>query len=131
MSELNFEPSELEIEHCLEMLLPRLQQKVDEWYHRHCATPQVVGKSFLSEIKPPLLRKEKGRIYWKLILESRTEFGGNSSTVYGFIRREDGAIFRAATWRSPETRTQTAIRGYITDEYPEDYFTSTGVIYAN
>ncbi len=132
MPEIICKYSELELEHHLEILLPKLQKKVDD---NHSAlylnnyTSKVIGKSFLSETKPPLLVKKRGRVYWKLILESRSDFGGYSGTVYGFIRRKDGAIFRAATWKQPETRTKSAIRGYITDEYAQDYFTSHGVVY--
>jgi len=130
MEIINAAPSELEIHHCLEMLLPKLQVKIDKWYNQHAKQSLTVGKTFLSESAPPILRVEQGRVYWKLIKESRSEFGGASSTVYGFIRRADGAILRAATWKKPETRTKSAIRGYITEEFCEDYFTSHGVVYA-
>ena len=53
------------------------------------------------------VRVEKGRVYWK-----------------------DGAIFRPATYKAPETRTKTAIRGYVYDEHPEEYFTRYGIVYA-
>ena len=132
MPEIICKYSELELEHHLEILLPKLQKKVDDNHdalYLNNYTSTVIGKSFLSETKPPLLVKKRGRVYWKLILESRSDFGGYSGTVYGFVRRKDGAIFRAATWKQPETRTKTAIRGYITDEYAEDYFTSHGVVY--
>ena len=130
MSEIEISCSELEIEHCLEMLLPRLQKKVDARHDAMHKKYVVVGKSYLSESQPPLLVMKPGRKYWKLVLENRGDFGGSSSTVYGFIRKHDGAIFRPATWRKPETRTKTAIRGYITDEFSEDYFTAGGVVYA-
>lgn len=129
---IDFTPTELEIEHCLEMLMPKLQQKVDDYYgglDKRSPLSMIVGKSFLSEAKPPILTKKKGRVYWKLILESRGDFGGSSSTVYGFIRKSDGAIFRAADWKKPETRTKGAIRGFVTEESPEDYFTCHGVVY--
>jgi|TARA_R110000824_G_scaffold8122_6_gene36838 hypothetical protein len=92
-------------------------------------TSTVIGKSYLSETKPPLLVKKKGRTYWKLILESRSDFGGYSGTVYAFIRKSDGAVFRPSGWKKPETRTKMAIRGYITDEFAQDYFSAHGVIY--
>ncbi|MBC8225737.1 MAG: hypothetical protein H8E74_01180 [Gammaproteobacteria bacterium] len=129
---VDIESSELEVEHCLEMLLPRLQKKVEDRHSLICeksSSSTIVGKSFLSESKPPILIKKKGRVYWKLVLESRNDFGGHSSTVYGFIRKSDGAIFRPATWRKPETRTRKAIKGFVTEEFPEDYFTAFGVVY--
>ena len=122
--------SELEIEHALTGLLPKIQKKVDKNYSKYRVADKIVGKSYLTELKPPILTMTKGRVYYKLVLESRSEWGGASSTVYGFVRRKDGAIFRAATWRQPETRTKTAVRGHITDEFCMDYFSPHGVIYA-
>lgn len=134
MSEIELEDTttELEVEHCLEMLLPKLQRKVNDRHNliyekSHGST--IVGKSFLTESRPALLAKKKGRVYWKLTLESRNDFGGSSSTVYGFVRKSDGAIFRPATWKKPETRTKNALKGFVTEEFPEDYFTAFGVIY--
>jgi hypothetical protein len=130
MKELDWSPSELEIEHCVEMLVPELQKKIAEKYERYKSPRQIVGKHFLSETTVPLLKTKRGRVYWKLILEHQDSFGGVSQSVFGFIRRRDGAIFKAATWRKPETRTATAIRGYVTDEHAGDYFTQHGVIYS-
>ena len=121
MSQIDIAPSKLELESRLEWLLPRLQQKINDHY-----THQRQGSVILA---PPLLRVETGRKYWKLVKESRSEYGGRSQTVYGFVRISDGAIFRAASWKQPETRTKGAIRGYLLDEYCEDYFTQWGVIY--
>ncbi len=128
---MNTQPTELEIEFCLTNLLPALQARVDIHYSTY-QTPHhmVVGKTFLSHLKPPVLVIDKGRVYWKLVLENQNDFGGHSRTVYGFVRRKDGAIFKAATYRRPQTETKSAIRGYITDESPLEYFTPHGVIYA-
>lgn len=123
------ETSELEVEHNIEMLLPKLQKMVDDYYGSFDTGPVIIGKNFLSESRPPILTKKKGRVYWKLILEHQNDFGGNSKGVYGFVRRSDGAILKAATWSKPETRTKGAIRGYITDEFAKDYFNAHGVIY--
>jgi len=128
---MNTQPTELEIEFCMTKLLPDLQQMVIDHYTTFMNPPQiVVGKTFLSHLKPPLLVIDKGRVYWKLVLENQNDFGGCSRTVYGFVRRKDGAIFKAATYRRPQTETKSAIRGYITDESPKEYFTAHGVIYA-
>jgi len=35
-----------------------------------------------------------------------------------------------AGWKAPQTKTKTAIRGYVTDEYPLDYVGAYGVKYA-
>lgn len=132
---MNTQPTELEIEFCMTNLLPELQTMVDNHYTTFMRpTQMVIGKTFLSSGKPPLLVIDKGRVYWKLVLENQNDHGGAgigySRTVYGFVRRKDGAIFKAATYRRPQTETKTAIRGYITDESPMEYFTPHGVIYA-
>jgi len=128
---MNTQPTELEIEFCMTNLLPQLQLMVDNHYTTFkTPTQMVVGKTFLSHLKPPQLVIDKGRVYWKLVLENQNDFGGHSRTVYGFVRRKDGAIFKAATYRRPQTETKSAIRGYITDESPMEYFTPHGVIYA-
>ena len=76
------------------------------------------------------VRVQKGRVYWKIFVDTHDEWSGPRSQIFGFVRRKDGAIFRAATYKAPETRTKTAIRGYVYDEYPEEYFTQYGIIYA-
>jgi hypothetical protein len=72
----------------------------------------------------------KGRVYWKIMVDTHDEWGSTRSKIFGFVRRKDGAIFRAATLKAPETRTKTAIRGYVYDDHPEEYFTKYGIIYA-
>ena len=129
MSQIDIAPSKLELESRLEWLLPRLQQKINDHYTHQRQGSVILGKTFLTDMAPPLLRVETGRKYWKLVKESRSEYGGRSQTVCGFVRISDGAIFRAASWKQPETRTKGAIRGYLLDEYCEDYFTQWGVIY--
>ena len=127
---MNTQPTELEIEFCMTNLLPALQARVDIHYSTYqTPTQMVVGKTFLSHLKPPLLVIDKGRVYWKLVLENQNDFGGHSRTVYGFVRRKDGAIFRAASFKAPETRTKNPIRGYVWEETAGSTFTWTGVSY--
>ena len=76
------------------------------------------------------VRVEKGRVYWKIFVDNYDEWSGQKSNIFGFVRRKDGAIFRAATYKAPETRTKTAIRGYVYDDHPEEYFGKYGIIYA-
>jgi len=132
MSQINVEPSELELEHRLEWLLPQLQSKVDAWVQKLMLPKQmVVGKTFLQDSSSPTLEIEKrGRKYWKIVKIDSNDFGGCSKTVYAFVRKSDGAVLKAADWSKPETRTKSAIRGYITDEWVLDYFTPFGVVYA-
>lgn len=131
MSQIDTSPSELEIEHAVSQIVPKLQKMIDENYKKYAVESFVVGKSFLSELKPPTLQVKKGRKYYKLVTVNNNDFGGNSESVYGFIRKVDGAIFMAATWRRPQTETKSAIRGYITEEFATDYFTPHGVVYAH
>lgn len=76
------------------------------------------------------VRVEKGRVYWKIFVDTYDARSGQTSNIFGFVRQKDGAIFRAATYKAPETRTKTAIRGYVYDENPEEYFGKYGIIYA-
>ena len=78
----------------------------------------------------PYVRVEKGRVYWKIFVDTQDEWSGRRSRSFGFVRRKDGAIFRAATYKAPETRTKSAIRGYVYDENLEEYFTKYGIVYA-
>ena len=126
------EPTELELYATLEVLLSKLQEKLDDWERkRELPSKIIIGKTFLEDSLNPVLEIEKrGRKYWKIIKTNRNDFGGSSKTVYAFVRKSDGAVFRPATWSKPETRTKSAIRGHITDEWAEDYFTPYGVVYA-
>mgnify|MGYP003136987963 CR=1 FL=1 len=126
------EPTEMELYAALESLLPKLQAKVDAWQNKiKVPHRMIVGKTFLEDSLSPVLEIEKrGRKYWKITKVNRNDFGGHAKTVYAFIRKSDGAVLRAATWSKPETRTKSAIRGHITDEWALDYFTPFGVVYA-
>ena len=67
-----------------------------------------------------------GSKYWKLV---RREQHGDS--VYGFVRKEDGAILKAASWSAPFVKGPSAVRGYVTD--PQNGMSSVdwhGVVYA-
>ena len=72
-----------------------------------------------------------GRTYWKLIKEKKENPASGQRFVYGFVRKADGAIFKAAGWNAPFTKGPTAIRGYVTDESNGlDAATNHGIIYA-
>lgn len=119
MSEINLEPSLLEIEHALEMLLPKLQNLLNDHYSKNY---EFIGA--------PELQVKKGSKYWKLItVDNNQRF--TSKSVFAFIRRADGAILRAATFSSPELRTKDPVRGYITDDDCMQWFSTTGVRYAS
>ena len=82
------------------------------------------------------VRTVKGRKYWAIWIDEKeleVVEGKEAllrSRIFGFVRIKDGAILRPATWRAPETRTKTAVRGYIYDSNVEDYFTWVGIRYA-
>ena len=54
---------------------------------------------------------------------------GSSKSVYGFVRKDDGAILKAATWKAPQTKTKSAVRGYITDDNRINTCTPYGIVY--
>ena len=78
--------------------------------------------------QPVKIVYEEGPVYWKLISE-RTAFGKPAGRgVYGFVRRSDGAIFKAATWKAPATKP--GVRGYL-DDYPDTLLGAYGIAYKN
>ena len=66
------------------------------------------NKNFPS-LPTPKVGFDYGRKYWRIW----TDIG--SKSVYGFVRKDDGAIFRAAGWKGPQTKTKSAICGYLHD----------------
>lgn len=53
----------------------------------------------------------RGRVYWKLIKQSID--GAGQKCVYAFVRKADGAILKAASWKAPALNHA---RGFVTDE---------------
>ena len=118
MSHISLEPSELEIEHAFEMLVPKLQNLLNDHYSKNY---EFIGA--------PELQIKKGSKYWKLItVDNNQSF--TSKSVFAFIRRSDGAILRPATWASPELRVKNPVRGYVTDDECLQWFSPSGVRYA-
>ena len=76
------------------------------------------------------VRVEKGRVYWRIFVDEYDEWSGQRSSIFGFVRRKDGAVLRAATYKAPETRTKSAVRRYVYDDHPQNYFTQFGIVYA-
>ena len=63
-------------------------------------------------------------------IEAESEEDGRAS-VFGFVRKSDGAIFKAASWKAPFVKGPSAIRGYVND--PNNGLSSVtayGVVYA-
>jgi hypothetical protein len=123
--------TDLEIEFHLTHIVPQLQQKVNAYFEsQRSRSPIIIGKSFLEQRKGRQLCVKEGRRYYKLFLREGGEWGGSMSSVYAFVRKGDGAVLKASSWSKPETRTKSAIRGYINDDNVLDYFDYYGVKYA-
>ena len=118
------QPTELEVEYALESLITKLEAGI--------LNEEATQYSF---IHSQWIEVKKGRAYHGLV-RVRKHHNGNfflgpeQYRTFAFVRKSDGAIFRAATNNKPETRTKSAIRGYVTDENPEQYFSFYGVLYA-
>ena len=97
------EHSEIEIEYAFETFLQKVQAKVNDYYAAN-----------YSMLTPPTITVHPGRVYWKVVKEEGEGLGINCS-VYGFVRKSDGAIFKAATWKAPNTKGASAIRGNVCD----------------
>lgn len=85
----------------------------------------------------PELEVRPGNVYWKMVkvteehpLDGLDYIPSRSEYVYGFVRKSDGAIFKAASFKAPYTKGPSAVRGYVTDEWAASTLTPHGVIYA-
>ena len=97
------ERSEIEIEYAFETFVEKVQAKISKHFADNY--PNLV---------PPTIAVHPGRVYWKVVREE-ARFGGISCSVYGFVRKSDGAIFKAASYKAPYTKGATAIRGNVCD----------------
>jgi hypothetical protein len=120
------------------MIMEERTQEEIEWYmERFTGLVQKCQDEHQRSSKFPketTVRVEKGRKYWKIMIDAHDErwrepMRGQRSTIFGFVRREDGAIFRAANLKAPETRTKCPIRGYIWEEDAGSTFSWTGINY--
>ena len=68
-----------------------------------------VGLTHLVE-NPEIIKVNKGRRFDKVV---------TGTSVYCFVEKETGFIFKAATWRAPQLKTKNPVRGSIfeTDTY--------------
>ena len=124
------------------MTMERPQEEIEWYFERFTETIQK-HQAIRADLSPMKIqykvRTQKGRVYWKIFVDTHelaTGFdhdypdGLIRTNIFGFVRRKDGAIFRAATYKAPETRTKTAIRGYVFDDDPSQHFTEWGITYA-
>ena len=106
--------SQEEIEYAFETFIEGVQNLID--HHMHTRFPTLPPVKI--EIWP-------GSKYWKIV---RVD---NGVSVFGFVRKSDGAILKPASWRAPFVKGPSAIRGYVTD--PNNglsSITAYGVVYA-
>jgi len=122
--------------------MDRLPEEI-EWYFERFIETIKRTQEVRTELSPMnyryTVRVEKGRVYWRILIDQYDLIPWSDedlsedpfrTCIFGFVRRKDGAILRAATFKAPETRTKTAVRGYVYDENVEDYFTDQGITYA-
>ena len=90
--------TEQEIEFGFEQFVSRVNEKISDHYTTKFPTlsPEVIGV-------------KSGRVYWKLV---RVDSEGNPRSVYCFVRKADGAILKAATYKAPALNQA---RGFVTD----------------
>jgi hypothetical protein len=114
--------------------MERLEEEIEWYFDRFVQKIQQLQDTSTWWEQIVKVRVKKGRVYWRIWLDVFDGFEAECEVdlqrIFAFVRRKDGAIFRAATFKAPETRTKTAIRGYVYDEDVEDYFTHYGITYA-
>tara|TARA_R100000008_G_C3505253_1_gene125819 strand:+ start:247 stop:594 length:348 start_codon:yes stop_codon:yes gene_type:complete len=114
MVEETYEP--IEIEYAFNSFVKRAEAMVKDYYTDHYTSLEL-----------PDLVVRSGRKYWKII-KGTDESGW---TVWGFVRKEDGAMFKPASWNAPFTKGPSAIRGYVTGHSNGmNSVTPYGVVYA-
>ena len=111
---MNDEYSQEEIKYAFEHFVSEARDLVSHYMNKNFPT-----------LPEDIIEVKEGSVYWKIIKTT-----GASRTVYGFVRKSDGAIFKAASWSAPYTKGKSAIRGYVTDEFAKNTLTPYGIIYA-
>ena len=91
-----------------------LQKHLDDFVSEITTLVEDHSKKCFPMLETPVVGVDAGRKYWRIWKTT-----GSSKSVYGFVRKDDGAILRGATWKAPQTKTKSAVRGYITDPIPD------------
>ena len=115
---MRFDPteySELEIEFAFEAFVEGIKERVAKHYAEDFPT-----------LTPDVITVQPGRAYWKIV-KGR---GNGSQSVYGFVRKADGAILKAATWKAPYPRGNNYVRGYVMEDDALAKTTPYGIVYA-
>jgi len=112
-------------------MLNRSKEEIEYAFETFVEGCDALVKAYRAEHYPSLpdigIEVYPGRVYWKL---AKTENGSHTS-VFAFVRKSDGAIFKPASWKAPFTKGPSAIRGYVND--PNNGLSSVtayGVVYA-
>lgn len=104
--------------------------KVRENFEKFVQHIQAVVDAYYKERFPNLpsvkIVYEEGSVYWRVVNVQGDPNLPGSKTVYGFVRREDGAIFKAAGWKMPAVKS--GIRGFV-DNYPDELLSAYGISY--
>ena len=91
---------------------------------------EIVAAHFANDfpsLKPNTIEVQPGRSYWKIV---KVDGHNNGQSVFGFVRKADGAILKAATWKAPYTRGNNYVRGYVMEDDALNKATPYGVVYA-
>ena len=104
--------------HYLQKQLDDFVGEIETLVHNHY-------KNNFPSLTLPEIGVDNGSKYWRI-----WKADGSSKSVFGFVRKDDGAILKAATWKAPQTKTKTAVRGYLTDEDRINTCTAYGIVYA-
>tara|TARA_R110000765_G_scaffold362295_1_gene452508 strand:- start:221 stop:607 length:387 start_codon:yes stop_codon:yes gene_type:complete len=117
------------------------QEDINMAFDHFVAQGQNIVSKYMEERFPmlpcPTVEVRPGSVYWKMVkvtpdnaLDGLDYVSSQKEYVYGFVRKSDGAIFKAASSKAPYTKGASAIRGYVTDEWAASTLTAHGVIYA-
>ena len=111
--------SKEEIDYAFETFVEGIQNKLNEHYAQH-----------LKNLTPPSVIVRGGSKYWKVVTGALNG-DGYCYSVFGFVRKEDGAILKPASWRAPFVKGPSAVRGYVTDSTNGmGSVTPYGIVYA-
>jgi hypothetical protein len=117
-NQVHYEYSKEEIEMAFKYFVLRAKEICDEYMEENFPS--------LSKYN---LAVDEGSKYWKIVQEGTGRERGRRS-VYGFVRKSDGAIFRAASFRAPQTKGKNAVRALVTDEWATGVLTPHGIAYS-
>lgn len=109
-----------EIEYAFTTFVEKIQVMIDEHFIKN-----------YTNLSAPTIAVYPGRKYWRIVKEDPPDQFGQQASVYGFVRKADGAIFKAASWKAPNVKGFSAIRGYVNDSSNGmNATTPYGIVYA-